>query len=92
MTKTPSNGTEGEWSFIHAQSKDIKCDHKKHWKVDDIKELITNVVDDLFKKHQDKNRKEVNDKIELLKQENREFKNRISQLESDKRALQRDLH
>ena len=50
-TKTPPKGTEGEWSFIHAQLKEIKCDLKKTLKVDDIKELITNVVEDLFKKH-----------------------------------------
>ena len=33
-----------------------------------------------------------NDKIEFLKQENRELKNSISELESEKRALKRDLH
>ena len=31
----------------------------------------------LFKKHQDKIEKKVNDKVELLKQENRELKNSI---------------
>ena len=91
-TKTPSEGTEGEWSFIHAQLKEIKCDLKKTLKVDDIKELITNVVEDLFKKHQDKIEKKVNDKIDFFKQENRELKNSISQLESEERALKRDLH
>ena len=42
--------------------------------MDDIKELITYVIEDLFKKHQDKIEKKVNDKMELLKQENRELK------------------
>ena len=32
VNKPSTKGTEGEWSFIHAQLKEIKCNIKKHWK------------------------------------------------------------
>jgi DNA repair exonuclease SbcCD ATPase subunit len=86
-----SKGQEGELASIHTQLKEIKRDLKKTLKADDIKELITNVVEDLFKKHQDKIDKNFNDKVEHLKQENSELKDSIIRLESEKRALKHEL-
>lgn len=86
-----SKGPEGELASIHTQLKEIKRDLKKTLKADDIKELITNVVEDLFKKHQDKIDKNFNDKIEHLKRENSELKDNITRLESEKRALKHEL-
>jgi hypothetical protein len=63
-----SKGQEGELASIHTQLKEIKrVTTLKKLKADDIKELITNVVEDLFKKHQDKIDKNFNDKVEHLK-------------------------